>query len=196
VINPEMHIATLTDKKAELEMEIEINSGLGFMPVETRKKEKLEIGVIAIDALFSPIRKVNFEVENMRVGDRTDFNRLKIEIETDGSVTPQDGFKKAGEILVSQFETLIKEGGESGDMEEKDSVASEGEGDEVGKTKVEDLKLSTRTVNSLIEGGIRTVGGLAKKSEDSLRELDGMGDKGITEIKKVLKKLGLGIKEE
>jgi DNA-directed RNA polymerase subunit alpha len=195
IINPEMHIATLTDKKAELEIEIEINSGLGFVPVETRKKEKLEIGVIAVDALFSPVRKVNFEVENMRVGDRTDYNRLKIEIETDGSVSPQDSFKKAGEILVNQFKSLIEES-EASEAEEKIEAMTDGESEEIGKTKVEDLKLSTRTVNSLIEGGVRTVSGLSKKSESSLKELDGMGDKGIAEIKKALKKLGLSLKEE
>jgi len=103
VINKDAHIATLTDKKAKLEMEIEIQSGLGYVPVEQRKKEKLEIGSIAIDAIFSPIRKINYEVENMRVGDRTDFNRLRIDIETDGSISPEDAFTKAADILVDHF---------------------------------------------------------------------------------------------
>jgi len=106
IINRDAHIATLTDKKAKLEMEIEIQNGLGYMPVEQRKKEKLEIGAIAVDAIFGPIRKINYEVENMRVGDRTDFNRLKIDIETDGSITPEEAFSKAADILVDHFQVF------------------------------------------------------------------------------------------
>lgn len=103
IINKDAHIATLTDKKAKLEMEIEIQSGLGYVPVEQRKKEKLEIGAIAVDAIFSPIKKINYEIENMRVGDRTDFNRLMIDIETDGSITPEEAFERAADILVNHF---------------------------------------------------------------------------------------------
>lgn len=195
IINKEAPIATLTDKKAELEIEIEVASGLGFVPVESRKKEKLEIGMIAVDAFFSPIRKVNFEVENMRVGDRTDYNRLRFDIETDGSTTAEEAFKKSCEILVEQFKSLVV--GEEGAGEEitKEEGVKE-ETDDAAKIKVEDLKLATRTISALIDGGIRTVGGAVKKSEKSLRELEGMGDKGIAEIKKALKKLGLGLKEE
>lgn len=107
IINKNAHIATLTDKKAKLEMEIEVDIGLGYVPVEQRKKEKLEIGAIAIDAIFSPIKKVNYEVENMRVGERTDFNRLKIDIETDGSLAPEEAFNKAADILIEHF-TLFR----------------------------------------------------------------------------------------
>lgn len=193
VINKEAPIATLTDKKAELEIEIEVASGLGFVPVESRKKDKLEIGMIAVDALFSPIRKVNFEVENMRVGDRTDFNRLRFDIETDGSVTSEEAFKKSCEILVEQFKSLM--GQEEAPAEEiKEEVKDNS--DEALKTKIEDLKLSARTIGSLTEGGIKTAGGLTKKNEASLREIEGIGDKAIAEIKKALKKLGLSIKED
>ena len=197
IINKEAPIATLTDKKAELEIEIEIASGLGFMPVESKKKDKQDIGMIAIDALFSPIRKVNFEVENMRVGDRTDYNRLRFDIETDGSTTAEEAFAKACEILVEQFMALTGEEqikDESVDNSEANENAESN--DDPLKIKVEDLKLATRTLTSLTEGGIKTVGGLVKKTEGSLRELDGMGDKGIAEIKKALKKLGLSLKEE
>jgi DNA-directed RNA polymerase subunit alpha len=103
VLNKDAHIATLTSSRAKLEMEIEVNTGLGYVPVEQRKKEKLEIGSIALDAIFTPIRRVNYEVENMRVGDRTDFNRVKIEIETDGSISPEEAFLKAADILVEHF---------------------------------------------------------------------------------------------
>ena len=109
IINKDAHIATLTDKKAKLEMDIEVDGGLGYIPVEQRKKEKLEIGAIAIDAIFSPIKLVNYEVENMRVGERTDFNRLKIEIQTDGSTTPEQAFNKAADILVEHFELFASE---------------------------------------------------------------------------------------
>jgi len=107
IINKDTHIATLTDKKAKLEMEIEIQGGLGYMPVEQRKKEKLEIGAIAIDAVFTPIKKINYEVENMRVGDRTDFNRLRIDVETDGSISPEDAMMRAADILVDHFQIFV-----------------------------------------------------------------------------------------
>lgn len=109
VINKDAHIATLTDKKAEIDMEIEVSSGLGYVPVEQRKREKLPIGYIAVDAIFSPVRKINYEVENMRVGDRTDFNKLRINIKTDGSITPKEAFQRAVEILVDHFSVFMKE---------------------------------------------------------------------------------------
>jgi len=109
LVNKDAHIATLTDKKAALEMEINVESGLGYVPVEQRKKQKLPIGTIAVDAIFSPIRRVNYEVENMRVGDRTDFNRLKIDIETDGSISPEDAFQEASQILIDHFSMFVGE---------------------------------------------------------------------------------------
>ncbi|MDD2753466.1 MAG: DNA-directed RNA polymerase subunit alpha [Candidatus Portnoybacteria bacterium] len=194
IINKEAPIASLTDKKAELEIEIEVASGLGFVPVESRKKDKQDIGMIAVDALFSPIRKVNFEVENMRVGDRTDYNKLRFDIETDGSTSAEEAFAKTCEILVEQFSALA--GREQAEEEAGGGLKEDADGKEdAAKIKTEDLKLSTRTISSLTDGGIKTVGGLIKKSEASLRELDGMGDKGIAEIKKALKKLGLTLKE-
>jgi DNA-directed RNA polymerase subunit alpha len=196
VINKDAHIATISDKKGELEMEIKVEKGLGFVPAETRKKEKLEIGLIAIDAIFSPIKKANFTVENMRVGERTDFNRIKMEVETDGSISPEDAFIRSSEILNEQFDVFL---GMERPEEEKKQVQKEEEkevkqDDEPGKIKIEDLKLSTRTINALKEGGVKSLGSLAKKSEASLLELEGMGDKGIGEIKKILKKYGLELK--
>ena len=115
IVNKDACIANLTDKKAELDIEIEVDSGLGYIPVEQRKKEKLSIGSIAVDAVFSPIRRVNYEVENMRVGDKTDFNRLKVNIETDGSIKPEEAFSKAIQILVDHFSLFI------GEKKEKES---------------------------------------------------------------------------
>ncbi len=108
IVNKNTHIATLTDKKAELEMEIEVDSGLGYVTAEQRKKEKLPVGYIAIDAVYSPLKRANYEVENMRVGDRTDFNRLKIDIETDGSIAPEEAFQKAARILVDHFSVFVE----------------------------------------------------------------------------------------
>ena len=107
LINKSCHIATLTDKKAELEMEIQIEKGTGYEPIEIRKKkEKLEIGAIPVDAIFTPIKRVSFKVENMRVGERTDFDRLNLEIETDGTITPEQAFLEASETLVKQYSLL------------------------------------------------------------------------------------------
>jgi len=103
IVNKDAHIATLTDKKAELEMEIQIEKGLGYVSSERRKKEKIEIGQIPIDAIFTPIQRVSFKVENMRVGERTDFDKLFLEIKTDGTITPEEAFFQASEILVRHF---------------------------------------------------------------------------------------------
>ncbi len=107
--NPELHIATITDKKTELEMELTIEKGIGYEPKDHRKAKKSEIGAMILDAIFTPIKNVNFQVENMRVGERTDFDRLSIEIETDGTITPEEAFYSAVEILIKHF-TLIFEG--------------------------------------------------------------------------------------
>ena len=113
LVNKDCHIATLTDKKAELEVEIQIEKGTGYSSREARKKEKLEIGTIPLDAIFTPVRKVAFRVENMRVGERTDFDRLFLEVETDGTILPEDAFYQASDILLKQFnlfaETFKKE---------------------------------------------------------------------------------------
>lgn len=199
VMNKEAHIATITDKKGDFEMEIQIERGLGYVPVEQRKKDKLPIGSIAIDAIFSPVKKVNFEVENMRVGERTDYNRLKILIETDGSIAPEEALSKACEILIGHYEIIkpefVKESKKEAKKEKEGKAAKESE-EEVSQIKIEDLKFSTRTINALQNGGIKTLGGLARKSEKDLSELEGLGDKGMKEIKKVLKKYGFELKIE
>ena len=111
LINEDAHIASLTKKTSELEMEVLVEKGLGYEPAEQRRKEKLEVGEIAIDAIFTPVRKVNFIVENMRVGDRTDYDLLKIEIETDGTITPEQAISSASEILVKHFSLFVNEFG-------------------------------------------------------------------------------------
>lgn len=103
IVNPNQHIATITEKKTEFDAEITIEKGTGYVPVEQRQKEKLSIGKIAIDGIFTPIRSVNFIVENIRVGQRTDYNKLLIDIETDGSVSPEAALKNACQILIEHF---------------------------------------------------------------------------------------------
>ncbi|MEI6650339.1 MAG: DNA-directed RNA polymerase subunit alpha [Candidatus Moraniibacteriota bacterium] len=109
VVNPEQHIATITDKKTEFEMELEIGKGIGYVPVEAREREEREIGVIAIDSIYTPVRRVNYEVENMRVGKRTDYDKVAIEVVTDGSMTPETAFAKTVDILIEQFSALHDE---------------------------------------------------------------------------------------
>lgn len=106
LINEDQHIATTTDKKITFDMELEVEKGIGYVPVEQRQKEKLAIGVIAIDAIFSPVKLVNFKVENVRVGQRIDFNKITMEVETDGSIEPEEAVKKAGEILADHFKLI------------------------------------------------------------------------------------------
>ena len=119
LVNKEAHIATLTDKKASLEIEIQVEKGIGYMPKEAMKKEKLEVGVILLDAIFTPVQRVSFKIENMRVGKRTDFDRLFLEIETDGTISPQEAFSKASEILLNHFNLFTRT------YKEKTSLISE-----------------------------------------------------------------------
>ncbi len=106
LINEDQHIVTLTDKKAEFVMELDIEKGVGYVPVEQRQKEKLAIGAISVDAIFSPIKMVNFKVENTRVGQKIDYNKITMEVETDGSIQPEEAMKKAAEILVDHFKLI------------------------------------------------------------------------------------------
>jgi len=200
VISKDVHIATLTDKKADLDMEIEVEPGLGYSPIEQRKKGKLEIGKIAIDAIFSPVKRVNYSIENMRVGERTDYDRLRINIETDGSITPKEAFLKAARILVDHYKvfTLLKDKEKAKPVRKKavpkKPAVSKKAKEDLTKTKIEDLKISSRTSAVLNGAGFKTAAGLARKKEDDLRKIEGLGDKGIIEVKRALGKLGLTLK--
>jgi len=109
LVNKSCHIATITDKKAELEMEIQIEKGIGYQPVEqTKKQKKLEIGILPLDAIFTPVKRVSYKVENMRVGERTYFDRLYLEITTDGTISPQEAFCQAADILVKHFSLFVE----------------------------------------------------------------------------------------
>jgi DNA-directed RNA polymerase subunit alpha len=198
VLNPDQYIASLTDKNTEFTVEMKIQKGLGFVSKEMIQKDKVEIGTIALDAIFTPMRRVNYEVENMRVGDRTDFNKLKILIGTDGSISPKDALEKSILIIIEQLKAII---GFEEPVEVKESKKSENEGEkgdetdsEFLKTRIEGLDLSARTVNALSAANIRTVGGLAKKKEKDLSDIEGLGAKGINEIKKALSNFGITLK--
>ncbi len=121
--NPEQHVATITDKKTELHIEITIEKGVGYEPKDQRKTKKPEIGAIAMDAIFTPIKSVSFQVENMRVGERTDFDKLSLEIETDGTLTPEDAFYHACEILIKHFNIIFE--GNAANLQKSGKVKEE-----------------------------------------------------------------------
>ncbi len=209
IMNPEAHIATMTGKNTELEMEITVEKGMEYLTPESQGKEKKEIGVIFIDAVFSPIRKVGYSVENVRVGQRTDYNKIIFEIETDGSITPEEALDSAVSILIEQFSAIkisdnsleskkieavkiSKNGATSDKMGEKDEVA---DADSVLLKSVDDFKFSGRTLAALKENKLKTVGAIMKKSEAVLSEMPKMGKVAVKEIKKELGKLGLVLKQ-
>src|SRR3989344_2799683 len=198
LLNPNAYIFEITDK-TEFVAEFRIERGLGYVSREQLKKDRVDIGEISVDAIFSPVRRVNYEVENMRVGDRTDFNRLRISIETDGTVGPRIALESAIEIMITQLKSIV------GFREEElappvEAAAASAEAPatesnaKVMKTRIEDLELSSRTVSSLEKEGIRTVGGLARKKESDLLEIEGMGPKSIQEVKRALANFGIILK--
>jgi DNA-directed RNA polymerase subunit alpha len=205
VINKEALIATITNAKGEIEIELEIAKGIGYVPVEMQERENKEVGVIAIDAIYTPVRRVNYIVENMRVGKKTDFERINLDIETDGTVSPEASFEKAVKILVDQFSILLEidkeKKAEEIEPEEKEEVEKvekkEDKSDDARKVEVTSLKnLSTRTLNVLEKNKIETIGDVVKMNEEQVGNLEGMGAKGIKEIKKAIGDYGLNLKKK
>lgn len=194
ITNPDQHIADLSGK-ASLEIEATIERGLGYVAREVLTKEKVNIGTIALDATFTPIRRVNYEVENMRVGDRTDFNRLRILIETNGTITPREALEQSIETMIHQLKAVI------GFQESLPEALATAKGTEESsssatKIKVADLELSARITSALEDAGIKSAAGLARKTASALKELDGIGDKAIEEISVALAHHGLTLKAE
>ncbi len=198
ILNPELVIANLTDKSAELNMDITVEKGLGFVSKEVLQKNRVDIGSITLDAIFTPIRRVSYEVENMRVGDRTDFNRLKLFIETDGTITPKEALEKSIETMIHQLKAIV------GFKEEEILISASAEGnkekasttidDDALKTRIDTINLSARTQNALANANIRTIGGLARKKEKDILEIEGLGSKGLGEIKDMLATFGITLK--
>lgn len=201
ILNPEQHICEVTAKGTKLNMEITVEQGMGYVPREIHAKEKMEIGAIAMDAVFTPIRRANYEVENMRVGDRTDFNRLRITLETDGTYTPREALEKSIEIMIHQLKAVIgfQDEQQHGAGPEKDAaevpeVAVEPD-QEVLKTRIETLELTSRTLEALEAASIRTIGGLVRKKKDDILALDGVGPKALEEVVDLLAGLNLKLEE-
>lgn len=214
VVDQKQTIATLTDKNANLELELTLEKGIGYVPKEVLQQTRPpSIGTIVLDAAFTPIRRVSYEVENMRVGDRTDYNRLRLNIETDGSVSPREALEKSIEIMINQLRAIVGFKEETAMAEEVGEIIEAPLAAETSKlesalspsttmskdvdflkTRVEDLALSSRIIRVLTDAGIRTIGGLARKRESDLAEIDGLGVKAVDEIRKLLKKHDLELK--
>jgi len=205
VLNGDLYIAEVTGKN-NLSIEMTVEKGLGFVSKEMHQKTKNEVGVISVDAIFTPIRRVSYEVENMRVGDKTNHNRLRITIETDGTLTPREALEKAITVMVEQLQAIVgftiahrvvNNKVEIEDKKEKKEDVDKNENNELTdtlKTRIDTLSLSTRTLNALTGANIRTIGGVARKKKEDLLEIEGIGDKGIQEIKKVLGEYGITLK--
>ncbi|CAN5735252.1 DNA-directed RNA polymerase subunit alpha [soil metagenome] len=199
IANPDAHIADISGK-ISFELEATIERGLGYVPREVLTKEKVDIGTIALDATFTPIRRANYEVENMRVGDRTDYNRLRILIETNGTIAPREALERSIEVMIHQLKSVIgfQEGVE---VSESSAKADKGEatsaaGKDASKTKLSELDLGARIISALEDAGIKSVAGLVKKTGSALKELDGIGDKAVSEISEALAAVGLELKGE
>jgi DNA-directed RNA polymerase subunit alpha len=196
-MNPELVIANSTSKKGKLDLEVVVEKGLGYSQVEERKEEKIPIGTIAVDAIFSPVQKINFQVEDMRVGEKTNYNRLIITIETDGSVSAEEALGQAAIILKDHFklieEKFIPEESKQLPKEEKKGLSKK-QKKEPKDILIEELDLSQRTKKALINNGIKTLAGLLRYREETLSELEGLGEKSLDEVKKIIKDLEYTLK--
>ncbi len=207
IINPNLHIATLTDKKVELEMEITVSQGRGYKPVEQREGEKREIGEIAVDAIFTPIKKVAYKIENIRVGEMTNFDKLKIDLETDGTISPKEALEEAAKILVNHFSCLagLKLAKAKKITQKSNSQVERGKGKKTASEEgvipledlpLEELRFSTRTLNALKKKRITKVKDLAKMTEGKLVKIPGIGDSARKEIKRILGRKGILLEAE
>lgn len=202
VLNPDQYICDVAGKTG-IEIELHAERGLGYVPKEVIQKDRAEIGAIHLDAIFSPVRRVNYEVENMRVGDRTDFNRLRIFIETDGTLSAHAALERSIEIMIHQLRAIIGFKEEEELPQPEAPYPSDTEGadaskvpadTEMFKTRVSELGLSGRVETALDGAGIRTVGGLVRKREDDLLAIEGLGQKGLQDIKRALSNYGLTLR--
>lgn len=198
IINKDQYLFEITTK-TDIRMELKIENGIGFVPKEVLHKEKVEVGTIALDAIFTPIRRVNYESENMRVGDRTDYNRLRITIETDGTITPKEALERSIITMITQLKAIV---GFKEEVEIQNSITvtpteskEEIDVEDFLKTRIEDLELSARTINALSNANIRTAGGLARKKASDILEIEGLGNKGLEEIKDLLAQFGIELKD-
>jgi DNA-directed RNA polymerase subunit alpha len=198
VLNPNAPIATL-EKRTKLEVYLTIGRGRGYSPAEENKSEDQPIGVIPIDSIFSPIRRAAYSVDSARVGQRTDFDKLTLEVETDGSIEPGSALREAAEILIKSLaiftdadrvEELTSRDG-AGAAEPGAAPAAEGD-----DRLIEELEIGVRAYNCLKRAGIQTIGDLVQKSESELKAIPNFGERSIEEVKESLAALGLSLRED
>src|SRR4051794_18765467 len=205
ILNPDVHIATL-DKKTKLELYLTIGRGRGYRPAEENKSADQPIGVIPIDSIFSPVRRVAYAVDPARVGQRTDYDKLTLDIETDGSIEPTAALTEAAEILISQL-AIFTDADRIADLREHPAGQLEGVGDgavnggggQAGPFQdilIEELELGVRSYNCLKRAGIQTVGDLISKSEGELNAIPNFGKKSIDEVIETLHARGLNLRDE
>jgi DNA-directed RNA polymerase subunit alpha len=200
ILNPDASIATL-EKKTKLEMYLTIGRGRGYSPAEENKTEDQPLGVIPIDSIFSPIRRAAYSVDTARVGQRTDFDKLALEIETDGSLEPSGALREAAEILIKSLaiftdadrvEELTSRDG-AGAAEAAFAPLAATEGDD---RLIEELEIGVRAYNCLKRAGIQTVGDLVQRSESELNAIPNFGKRSTDEVKDALNALGLSLRDE
>ena len=200
ILNPDLHIATVNED-GKLKIEMTVERGRGYVPADKNKKPDDTIGVIPIDSIFSPVKRVNYTVQDTRVGNVTDYDRLILEVWTDGSLRPDEAVSKAAGILVMHLKLFQNMDGlpeEEEEEEEEEATFPEEEEDDSSKVldmTIEDLDLSVRSFNCLKRANINTVADLAEKTEDDMMKVRNLGRKSLEEVKKKLEELGLTLKQ-
>lgn len=192
ILTPDLHIATL-DKDTTLDIEMTVKHGRGYVPAERNKEEGLPIGVIAIDSIFSPIRRVNFHVENARVGRMTDYDKLTMEIWTDGTISPRDALSTGAGILREHLDIFINPEERSEGKSEAGYEESQREVNKNLSRSVNELELSVRAANCLKNANIKTIADLVQKSEGEMLRTKNFGKKSLNEIKEILTEMGLSL---
>jgi DNA-directed RNA polymerase subunit alpha len=194
IINPDLHIATL-NKDSKFFLEMEVARGRGYVPAELNKKEEKVIGVIPVDSIFTPIRKVNFTVENTRVGQRTDYDKLILEVWTNGAINPKDALLYASNILQRHLDIFVNFGQLPEDIAEEEPEMTKEEAALYEKLRlpISELELSVRSSNCLREANIKSIAELVKKTEEEMLSFKNFGKKSLTEIKELLAGMGLSL---
>jgi DNA-directed RNA polymerase subunit alpha len=188
IISKNQHIATLDSKNAELDMELIVEQGRGYVPVEARENQKLEIGMLSIDAIYTPVKSVYFDVSNVRVGQITNFDKLEVNIETDGTITGDEAIDISAHILVDHFSMMFTGGAaQSGNIITSDDMTQDepmamAPVVEPGQRELDELNLSNRAKNALVKNGIVSVEALEALSNDEINNIAGLGKKTIAEI--------------
>ena len=197
ILNPDLHIATVNED-GKLKIEMTVERGRGYVPADKNKKPDDTIGVIPIDSIFSPVKRVNYTVQDTRVGNVTDYDCLILEVWTDGSLRPEEAVSKAAGILVMHLKLFQNMDGLPEEEEEEEATFPEEEEDDSSKVldmTIEDLDLSVRSFNCLKRANINTVADLAEKTEDDMMKVRNLGRKSLEEVKKKLEELGLTLKQ-